>query len=167
MSITNSTKREPLNTRSKKRTAIILATILTLGGAGVAFAYWTAGGSGAGTATTGESTNFEITSEPAVGDIAPGNAGQTVDFTVTNPADSPQYLTSVTVAIATGPDTPWVPDATCLLADYTAEVTTAPAYGDIAAGGSVTGTVTVTLDNTTIDQDDCQGQSVPLFFEAK
>ncbi len=107
-----------------------------------------------------------VTSETAVGDIAPDNAGQTVEFTVANPGDSAQYLTSVTVEIANGPGAPWVPDRDCSVADYSAIVTTAPTYGDIPAGGSVTGVATVTLGNTAVNQDSCQGQTVPLYFVA-
>lgn len=66
---------EHAQNRGKKRTDIILAAALTLTGAGIAFAYWTSTGTGTGTATTGESVAFEITSEPGVGELAPGNAG--------------------------------------------------------------------------------------------
>jgi hypothetical protein len=152
--------------RGKKPVVIALAAILTLAGAGVAFAYWTSTGTGSGTATTGESTAFTIESETAVGTIAPGSAGQTVDFTVTNPADSAQFLTGVTVALATADGTPWAPTGGCLVADYTASITTAPAAGNIPVGGSVDGTATVTLANTTANQDACQGQEVPLYFVA-
>lgn len=152
--------------RGKKRTAIILTAALTLTGAGIAFAYWTSTGTGTGTATTGESVAFEITSEPGAGELAPGSAGQTVDFTVTNPGEGTQNLTEVTVALATADGTSWVPTGDCLAADYTATVTTAPPTGQIAPGGFVEGTVTVTLDNTAVNQDDCQGQDVPLLITA-
>ena len=157
---------ENTQNRGKKRTAVILAAALTLTGAGIAFAYWTSTGTGTGTATTGDSVAFEITSEPGVGELAPGSAGQTVDFTVTNPGEGTQNLTTVTVALADEAGTPWVPTGECLIGDYTATVTTAPTAGEIAAGGSVDGTVTVTLENTAVNQDDCQGQAVPLLLTA-
>jgi hypothetical protein len=157
---------EYVQNRGNKRAAIILAAVLTLTGAGVAFAYWTSTGTGTGTATTGESVAFEITSEPGVGELAPGSAGQTVDFTVTNPGEGTQNLTAVTVEIADEDGEAWVPPDGCLAADYTAEVTTAPPAGDIAPGGSVDGTVTVTLANTAENQDACQGAEVPLLLTA-
>jgi hypothetical protein len=152
--------------RTRRSTIIAFVAIFTLAGAGIAFAYWTSTGTGSGTASTGASTAFTITSEPAVGTIAPGNAGQTVDFTVTNPSTSPQYLTEVTVALAETDGTPWVPAAGCLIADYTATITTVPPAGDIPGGGSVDGVVTVTLANTAVNQDACQGEDVPLYFAA-
>jgi hypothetical protein len=152
--------------RTKRRTVIALASVLTLAGAAAAFAYWTSTGSGEGEATTGESVAFEITSDPAVGTIAPGSAGQTVDFTVSNPGEGTQYLEGVTVALAEADGTPWDPTGECLIADYTATVSTAPPVGDVLAGGSVDGVATVTLVNTAVNQDDCQGQTVPLYFTA-
>lgn len=157
---------ENAHSHGKKRTAIILAAVLTLTGAGIAFAYWTSTGTGTGTATTGESVALEITSEAGVGELAPGSAGQTIDFTVTNPGEGTQNLTTVTVEIANEDGTPWVPALGCLATDYTAEVSTAPPAGEIAPGGSVDGTVTVTLENTAINQDACQGEDVPLLLTA-
>lgn len=156
---------EKVLNRGKKRTAVILAVALTLTGAGIAFAYWTSSGTGSGTGETGESVAFTFTSDPAEGILAPGGAGQTVDFTVTNAGEGTQILTGVTVALATAGGTPWVPTGNCLAADYTAVVTTEPT-GQIAPGGSLDGTVTVTLANTAVDQDDCQGQDVPLYLTA-
>ncbi|MCS5719778.1 hypothetical protein N1027_16715 [Herbiconiux sp. CPCC 205763] len=152
--------------RGKKRITIGVIALLTVAGAGAAFAYWTSTGSGTGAATTGESVAFTITSETAVGTIAPGNAGQTVDFTVTNPGEGSQYLTTVTVALATAAGVPWVPAGDCSIDDYVATISTAPPAGQIAAGASVDGTATVTLTNTAENQNDCQGQTVPLYFEA-
>ncbi|MFG6503586.1 hypothetical protein [Microbacterium sp. P05] len=153
-------------TPGKKRLAIALAAVLMLGGAGAAFAYWTSTGTGEGEATTGESVAFTITSEPAVGIIVPGGVGQTVDFTVANPGTGSQYLTAVTVELAEADGTPWAPPAGCEFEDYTAAITTAPPAGDIAAGGSVQGTATVTLANTAVNQNACQEAVVPLYFEA-
>jgi hypothetical protein len=59
-----------------------------------------------------------------------------------------------------------VPPEGCLAEDYGAAVTTAPTLGDIAPGGSVDGTVTVTLASTAVSQDVCQGVAVPLHFTA-
>jgi hypothetical protein len=154
------------SSRRKKGAAIAIAAVLAIAGAGAAYAYWTSTGEGTGEATTGEDVAFTITSSAAVGTIAPGNAGQTVDFTVTNPGEGTQYLTSVTVSLADEDGVAWVPAGDCLIADYVATISTAPPVGSIAAGDSVDGVATVTLTNTAVNQDDCQGQDVPLYFEA-
>lgn len=154
------------SSRRKRGTVIATAAVLTLAGAGAAFAYWTSTGTGSGTATTGTSTAFTIASDPAVGTITPGGVGQTVEFTVTNPADTAQYLTSVAVTLAGADGVAWVPAVGCSIDDYVATVTTAPTAADIPAGGTATGTATVTLTNTGVNQDACQGQTVPLYFSA-
>jgi hypothetical protein len=149
-----------------KTVAIVTGITLSLAGGGIAFAYWTSTGTGTGSATTGASVALTITADTAVGTIAPGSAGQTVQFTVANPGPGVQNLTSVTVAIATGAGVPWVPPTNCLLADYTAAITTAPTPGPMAVNATRTGTATVTLANTGLNQDACKGASVPLYFTA-
>ena len=150
-----------------RKLAVVAAIVVcALAGTGIAFAYWTSSGTGTGTATTGDSLAFAVTAEEPVGTIEPGSAGQTVAFTVTNASGGTQHLSNVTVAMANAAGVAWAPTGGCLIADYTATITTAPDPGAIAAGGSAAGTVTVTLANTGINQDACQGQSVPLYFHA-
>lgn len=149
-----------------KRIVVAFVAVLALAGAGIAFAYWTSTGTGDGTANTGVATAFTITSDTPVGTIAPGNAGQTVGFTVTNPSPGPLYLNVVTVTLANADGTPWVPPTGCLIEDFTATISTPPPVGDVPGGGSVGGEATVTLDNTAVNQDACQGVSVPLYFVA-
>lgn len=150
---------------AKKRTALVLTAVLVAAGGGVAYAYWTASGSGTGEATTGTAVAFTIASDPAVGDLSPGSAGQTVDFTVTNPGTGSQLLEAVTVTTADADGVAWVPAGACEAADYTATISTPVPPGEVPAGGSVEGVATITLANTGVNQDDCQGQAVPLYFE--
>ncbi|HEY0217377.1 MAG TPA: hypothetical protein VGC57_13395 [Cellulomonas sp.] len=152
--------------RTRKTVVLGTAAALTVLGAGAAFAYWTSTGSGNGEAATGASTAFLVTTEPAVGEITPGGPGQTIAFTVSNPGTGTQNLSAVTVTLADESGVAWVPAVGCEIADYTVAVTTPPAYGAIAAAGTVDGTVTVTLLNTGLDQDACQGLTVPVHLVA-
>ncbi len=152
--------------RRKKRFTLVLVAVLMLSGAGVAFAFWTSTGSGDGSAETGTSAAFTIAADPAVGTIAPGGAGQTVDFTVTNPGPGVLSLSNVTVTMASPSGVAWVPPAGCDIADYTASVTTQPVDGEIPVGTGVDGQATVRLANSAINQDACKGQTVPLYFTA-
>lgn len=153
-------------THGRKRIIISIAAILTLVGGGVALAYWTSGGTGDGAATTGTAGTFDITVDGPVGEIAPGNAGETIDFHVFNNGTNTQHLSDVTATLADANGTPWLPDGGCLASDYTVDMSTPAPAGDIAPGGSVDGQVTVTLANTGENQDACQGQSVPVHFVA-
>lgn len=152
--------------RPKKRYTLALVAVLTITGAGAAFAYWTSTGSGTGSATTGTSAAFTVVSEEAVGTIAPDSAGQTVDFTVTNPGPGALNLTAVAVTMAGPTGVAWVPPVDCDIDAYSVTLTTPPAYGPISAEGFVTGTVTVRLASTDVNQDTCKGATVPLYFQA-
>ena len=68
-----------LSARKRRFVALVAAVALVCVGGGLAYAYWTAGGTGVGSATTGTSTNFAVTSDPPTGGaLTPGGAAQTV-----------------------------------------------------------------------------------------
>ena len=62
---------------TKRSVAVLAGTVVVVAGAGVAFAYWTAGGSGTGTAATGASTApITAVQTSTVADLRPGGAAQ-------------------------------------------------------------------------------------------
>ncbi|ABK04558.1 hypothetical protein Arth_3180 [Arthrobacter sp. FB24] len=149
----------------KKRIIITTAAMVAIGG-GAAFAYWSAVGVGTGAASTGETVAFKVVSTPATGDaLSPGGPIQTVAFTVKNENTGSQNLASVTAKVAKTDGTEWV-SGTCSATDF---AVTAPAIatGQLAPGATANGTVTVQMVNKATNQDDCQGVTVPLYFEAK
>ena len=154
--------------RLKKTIVVASVAALSLGGAGVAFAYWTSTGSGVGAAATGDAAEFVVTGlTPTDAAVTPGGPSQHVPFTVTNPGPGTLYFGAATVAIADANGDPWVPTGACLAADCTATITAQPAAGELAAATTrAGGVVTVTMANTGISQDDCKGQAVPLYFQA-
>ena len=155
-----------ISSRSKTIIAVAAASALLLAGGGAALAYWTSTGTGTGTATTEESVDFTIDVSPTTtGSLTPGGPGETVTFSVTNPATGSQRLSSVVVTVAEGGGLDWDDVAGCSSADYTVG-TPVITYGDIAAAGTVTGTVTITMNNLSTNQDPCQGADVPLYFVA-
>ncbi|HWH97980.1 MAG TPA: hypothetical protein VNS80_06395 [Pseudolysinimonas sp.] len=152
--------------RTKKFVIAGVAAALVIGGGGAAFAYWTAQGSGTGTATAGVSTDFTITSVAPVGDpLVPGGSTQSVTFTVVNESTTPQTLTSVTVTVANADGTAWTAVPGCSAADYTIG-TPSVVYGELDGGADVSGTVTIAMNNLGTDQDACQGVTVPLYLVA-
>ena len=150
----------------RRATVVAMTAVLVLVG-GLAFAYWSSSGSGTGAGTTGTSSNFTVAGGAVTGPaLTPGGASQSVAFTVANPGTGTLSLTSVTVAVAAAGGVAWVSDPEgCTAADYTLG---APAitYGQIAGGDSVSGTVTLTMNNLSTNQDACQGLAVPLYFVA-
>jgi hypothetical protein len=162
--------RNPLNLRPllSRKTALVAA-----GGAAVvalsataAFAYWTTGGSGSGSAATGTAQSVTITQLGTVTGLVPGGASQPVDFTITNPASTAQYVSSVTVAVKSG----WTAQAdsskpACSAADFTIVQPTAVNQDlpngntDVKPSGA-----SIALKDAATNQDNCKGVSVDLAF---
>lgn len=146
--------------------AAILALVVVAGGGGAAFAYWTAQGSGTGSATSGTSASFTVTSSAPTGAaLSPGGTAQTVAFSVANPGSGSQNLFSFTVTVASAGGTAWTAVAGRSAADYSVGVPTIT-YGEIAGSASVSGTVTITMIDRAVSQDGCKGAAVPLYFSA-
>ncbi len=150
---------------TKKKAAVVLVVAsVAMAGAGGAYAFWTTGGTGSGTATAGTNTPFNITQDAAITGLVLG-VPQTVNFTVANPAGFAQYLTGVSASVV--PFTAQA-DATkpaCTAGDFTVS-TPSIASGDINAGGTRGGTTVLTLVNKATNQDNCKGASISLAYTA-
>jgi hypothetical protein len=156
-----------LNQRKKRIAAIVLSTGVLATGAGIAYAWFTSTGTGDTTGTTGTRTAFTITPGTVTGGpLTPGGPSQTIPFTVTNPSTGHQNLSAVTVAVADSAGVAWTDTGGCSSVDYSVSVTTAPAYGDMAPSGTLTGTATLTMSNLSHAQDYCIGLPVPVHFSA-
>jgi hypothetical protein len=152
-------------TGRKKRVIITTAAMLAIGG-GAAFAYWSASGTGTGAASAGTNVNFTVASSTATGGaLTPGGPTQAVAFTVTNPGTGVQILNNVNVTVANPTGTAWTAVSGCSSADFTVG-TPVITYGQIAPGGNIAGTVTVTMNNLSSNQDSCKNVTVPLYIAA-
>jgi hypothetical protein len=151
---------------NKKFVVAVVGAVILTAGAGVAYAYWTAGGSGTGTASTGESVGITVNQTSVLTPMAPGVAAQPLSGDFDNTNDGPVYVTSVTASIAS------VTQAlgavgTCTAADYVlanevmvvnAEVPIGTAVGDWSGA-------TIGFDNDPLtNQDGCQGATVNLAY---
>ena len=94
--------------------------------------------------------------------MTPGGPGQSVPFNVANPSTGSQDLSSVVVTVANADGSAWT-DGDCSADDY---VVDAPviAYGTVAGLSDVDGTVTISMIDTGVNQDDCQTAEVPLLL---
>ncbi len=157
-----------LKHRSRRTVTLLVAGGMTLAGTGVAFAYWTAQGTGTGEATTGTNAAFLISSTTSGDPLSPNGPVQTVAFTVTNPASGVQQLSNVFVRIAEDGGDTWDAVDGCSDADYTVEITSTPTdLGPVSInpGSSVTGTASIQMIDTGDNQDACKSAIVPLWFE--
>lgn len=153
--------------RSRATRAAALTTGLVLAG-GAAFAWWSAGGSGTGTATTATPSSLEIVQTSTVTGLAPGASAQTLSGTFNNTNQSSVYVTSVTAAIDHVSDTNDDPIVGCDETDYTLSNAVMSVGAEIASGnaeGAWTG-ATLAFNNKPTNQDACKGAVVHLAYSA-
>jgi len=148
-----------------RRRGIALGMFLTLAIAAGAYAYWTAGGSGTGSATTAAGTSALTANQTSVlSGMYPGDSAQTISGNFDNPNSGPVYVTSVTVSISsvTGGAGP-----SCDSTDYTITGATMAVGAQVPAGsgvGSFTGATIQFNNKAGSNQDDCKGATVNLAY---
>ena len=149
--------------KSKKKAIIATVLVVPLS-AGAAFAYWTAGGSGTGSAATGTNVAITAVQTSVVTAMAPGVAGQTLSGTFTNTNTSPVYVTSITASISGVTKADGVA-GTCDSTDYTLAnaAMTVNAEAGIDDLSTWTG-ATIAFNNKGTNQDACKGATVNLAY---
>jgi hypothetical protein len=150
-------------TFKKKMIAGAAAAALVLGAGGAAFAYFTSTGAGSGNASVGSATNWtvSVTSDTS-NTLYPGSGTETLSYTITNASTTAaQALNAVTATVA---------DSGGCLGTWFSAVASAPTpaiHTSIAPGGTATGTVVVSLNDSGTNQDACQGiTTVPVTVHA-
>jgi hypothetical protein len=143
---------------SKKAIAVGLAAGLALGVSGAAIAYWTQGGSGTGTASTGTTTDVTVNQTSTVADLYPGGPAQALSGDFDNPNPGEVYVGTVTASLGTLP-------AGCVAADFDIQGT--GVVNDEIGSGSGVGAwsgITIAMVDTGVSQDDCKADTIPLDF---
>ncbi len=147
---------------TKKRALLALSCTCALALAGVAYAYFTTTGSGTVTASVG--TGSAVTLKGTVtGNLYPGSSSP-VSLTVDNPSSAKQRVGTISLekitadaghsscSVATGGGNP----------DFTmADVVVNKTYGQ-GNGQAVTPSGTLTMNDTGVSQDACQGATLTL-----
>jgi hypothetical protein len=155
-----------VNTWSRKRKTALVTLALMLVGAGGAFAYWTVGGSGTGTATTGTVADITVVQTSTVSGMAPGDSAQTLSGNFDNPNTGPVYVATVTASISSVTDASGDPVVGCDKTDYTLANAAMTVAAEIPAGtaqGAWTG-ATIKFNNKATNQDACKGATVNLAY---
>lgn len=154
-----------------KAVAMTLAGVLI--GGGIAAAYWTATGSGSGTAPVGTSAALTVTQNSTFTALVPGGAAQAIDFTLTNSSVTDASVTSVVVAVESTSA-----GAACLPANFTIVQPSKPSVATpvivagsssesftSGAGGEQASTgATLKMENTASNQDGCKNATVNLRY---
>jgi hypothetical protein len=158
-------------TFKKKLIAGTAVAALALGVSGTAaFAYWTAGGTGTGSATTFVSFPVTVNQTSNNAGLVPGGATALKgDFTNTANAGS-VYITAVTASIGTITPSTVLQDATkpaCTPADFSI-TGSAPVGAEVANGthvGAWSG-LSLNMTDTGANQDNCKKATVTIVYTA-
>jgi hypothetical protein len=151
---------------TKKTLAVVATTTLLLSGAGVAYAFWTAGGSGTGSAATGTNNPITAVQTTVVTGMRPGDTAQTLSGNFDNANASPVYVASVTASIASVTQAVGAVGA-CVAGDYTLANATMTVGAEVPAGptqGAWTGATIKFNNKTDTNQDGCKGATVNLSY---
>jgi len=151
---------------SRKTTVLSAGLAFLVIGGGVAFAYWTAGGSGVGTAATGSSADITVVQTSMVTLMGPGVAAQSLVGNFTNAGSGPVYVTTVTASI----DSVFqdgVVAVGCSADDYTLTGAVMTVGREVPVGtavGTWSGATIAFNNNTAVNQDACKGATVNLAY---
>lgn len=175
---------------TKRRIAFLCSLLVAAAAAIGAWAYFTANGSGSGTASVGTSTNFTLHGS-TVGTLYPGT-NVPISFTVDNPGGGSERLGTIYLAgvkACTGASSSWDPSlnsgaggcsnsgteqTTCESVDpgnagnanasnfYMADVAENQTFAGGASGASATNGGTLTMNNLSSSQDSCKNASLYL-----
>jgi hypothetical protein len=151
-----------MTTRTKKRALAAAAGVCALVVAGVAFAYFTSTGSGTGTATVGSSSAVTLHATVS-GTLYPG-VSSPVTFTVDNPSSGVQRVGTITLA-SISVDAAHSACSTAISGgnpDFSMPAVTVNQAFPSGSGQSVTPTGTLTMNDTGVSQDACQGATLTL-----
>jgi hypothetical protein len=145
---------------TKKNVATLVAAALLVGGAGAAYAFWTAGGTGDGAATTGTSSAITVNQTSSITGLSPGSGPQTLSGDFDNGNSGAVFVTSVSVTVAS------IDSPGCGPTDYT--IGGAAVVGAQVPSGFGVGSwsgLTIQFNNKPgVNQDACKGAVVALAY---
>ena len=153
---------------NKKVASVVTAVAAVSVGAVVAYGYYTASGSGNGTADAGTSTPWTVNGFSSSGTMLPGSGTATVSFTITNASSGHQAITGVSASIPASSgnvlDSAGTAVPGCLASWFSAGSATVNGSAvstpvDLAGAATAAGTVAVTMTNAAVSQDACKGVS--------
>ncbi len=147
----------------RKRILVPVAAIAALAIAGIAVAYFTASGTGSGTATVGTSAGVTITGVSFDSTLYPGGSTN-VRYTITNSSSNTAVSVDKIVAdTSAGTNGITGLPVGCSASDFTFGAVSVGR--SIPASGSISGSGTLSLANTNANQDACQGASPVLHLK--
>ncbi|MCW3013785.1 MAG: hypothetical protein JWO02_877 [Solirubrobacterales bacterium] len=147
-----------------KKFIVVLVGALAI--AGAAYAYWTAGGSGTGSAAAGTTSALTVNQTTNLTAMYPGDSAQTITGTFDNPNSGPAYVATVTASISSVTKAAGAPAGTCDATDFTLANAAMTVGAEVPTGngkGTWTG-ATLKFNNKASNQDGCKLATVNLAY---
>jgi hypothetical protein len=145
----------------------VIAVVALLVISAVAYAYWTQGGSGSGTASAGTPSAIAINQTGSPSGLYPGGPTAALAGTFTNPNASAVSISSVTAAVhAFASHTVDAAKPDCTQADFAIGGTSG---ANVVPAGTAVGSwsgLTVRLLDNGLNQDNCKGVSITIDYTA-
>ncbi len=151
----------------KKSRFVALAVLaLALAVGGIAFAYWTQGGSGSGGASAGTTSAITVNQTGTPTGLYPGGPAVPLAGTFDNPNAHPVHISSVTVAVTPFSVQTDNSKPACTEADFAVGGTSGANVVPAGTGvGSWSG-LTVRLVDGVANQDNCKNVDITLDYTA-
>src|SRR5215218_1285223 len=155
-------KRDPMHFLTSKRAIVAISCLTAVAIAAAAYAYFTSTGSGTATAKVGTSSAVTLKGTVA-GNLYPGASSQ-VSFTVDNPSSGAQRVGTITltgITVDAG-------HSTCSVTisggtpDFSMPAVPVNATFPSGNGQAVTPKGTLTMNDTGVNQNACQGAELTL-----
>ena len=153
----------------RKFIPVAIALVAVIAVSGVAYAYWTAGGSGTGSATAANGvTNLTVNGPTTLTAMFPGDTAQTISGTFDNPNLAATWVNSVTVSITVTMAGGAV--GACNATDFTLANPVAsvnaliPVGNPVGLWGNLAIHPTIQFNNKPSPQDGCKGATVNLTY---
>jgi hypothetical protein len=154
----------PTNNRRRSLALAVAAIMLISAGA---VAYWTAGGSGTGSAGTAAATTpLTVNQTTTLNAMYPGDTAQTISGNFDNTNDGPIHVSTVTASISSVTKAVGAVAGTCDASDYTLTDAVMTVNAEVPVGtaqGSWTG-AKIKFNNKATNQDQCKGATVNLSY---
>jgi hypothetical protein len=152
---------------TKRRGLMVLGVVAALAVAGIALAYWTSGGSGAGSgsAATGLS-DVTVKQTSTLNPMYPGDSPQTLTGNFDNGNSGPAYVGTVTATISSVTQASGA-SGSCDTDDFTLTTPSTTVNSEVPVGlgkGSWTGIQIKFNDKLGTNQDGCKGATVHLSY---
>jgi len=151
-----------------RRSIFLLAGVVAVLGLAVgAYAYWTQGGTGTGTASADTTSAITVNQTSSVSGLYPGGPAATLSGTFDNPNASAVRISSITAVVSSitnGSSDSSKP--ACVATDFSIGGSVGTVTVPSGSGVGTWSGLTIQLLNTAANQDNCKGATANISYTA-